>query len=1207
MKNRIGKPLLATALCAALLFGCLPAAAAGKPAQPTWTLVEQIGGASRALLLDGSTLYVGVGRHVLVMDVTDPAHIQVVGQSPLLPQIVEALQRDGQGRLLVCCGDAGLVLLDMAQPAALPVLGRLKTRGLCENVTMYGAFALIADGPQGLLLADIRDPAAPALVAQAYPLAYAYDVAVAGSTAYLAAGGSGILAVDLTDPLAPRELGLTTVAGFQYDVAVKENRLYAASAWGGVNAFTLADPAAPEPVLAVATPGWAFALAPWGDEWLVMDGGNGALLYDLDNNHTEPRASLLTGGIVVAGAAGTDTAFTLDNALGLVAFSHPKPALLQFIASWSPLFDAQDALLDGDALYVAGGQSGMHTYDIRDLNAIRETACFDPRNGAYATDVSDLYGDLYVGETAGSDYWGYCLSTADPLAPVVLSPLRPMSEAPAIKTDGPRRYAYRYETALKMLDITDPANIYEVASFDFSYLHSFAARDSLLAVNAKDKLSLYTTDDQPHLRQLGEIQVSGMASFLAFVDDHTLLTNVGDGLMVYDISHPETPVNIGKLKLNGALTDAYIDGETAYVSAVGYGVYEVDVGDPYNPRRIDTVPTDFESNACAAQGDLLAVADTFGGLALYQRGGGALAMAGGGFAPYPLLMNHTKPQVDKFTAPLDYTRATDGPRVTVTSAADSGAGTLRAALTRVRKDTTITFDPAVFPPDAPQRILLQTPLPEVECHGLTLDASNAGVVLDGSALAEGDGLYLRGSGNTVMGLQILSFPRDGLHMEGECNRVGGNRNVGEGPVGQGNVCSGNARYGVFLTGGGFTVSGNIVGADVTGTSAMGNGDIGLLMDCPYSTVGGVEPGEGNLLCANDPNMQGAGQYTRIIGNIFGLDITGTRPIGIDQWVNLELVNGDMNVTVGGTTFAERNIIAGSTIGVEMRGSLTCQNAVIGNYIGTDITGNVALSSSNDWINGIHVESANFNRIGGQAAGEGNLISGHGRGICLDGYGDDDNLILGNRLGVNAGGTSLLPNRTGIDCASGLHRGVIGGWTAAEGNLIAGGTNAIRASELGIMNFYIAGNTIRRGDGNGIYMARRASGNFIQCNAFDSARNQIVRIDSGNGNQIRANIFTGSPGEQIFLNRQGNGNISPPKGVKAKGDTVTGKTYPNAVVEVYRYEAAGKALTPLGTAFADAKGAFAYVSPQLLKGMTIALLTTDTAGNTSEFGRLVKVR
>mgnify|MGYP000888407883 FL=1 len=195
----------------------------------------------------------------------------------------------------------------------------------------------------------------------------------------------------------------------------------------------------------------------------------------------------------------------------------------------------------------------------------------------------------------------------------------------------------------------------------------------------------------------------------------------------------------------------------------------------------------------------------------------------------------------------------------------------------------------------------------------------------------------------------------------------------------------------------------------------------------------------------------------------------------------------------------------------------------------------------------------------------------------------------------------------IECASGLHRGVIGGWTAAEGNLIVGGTNAIRAAELGIINFYIAGNTIRRGDGNGIYMARRASGNFIQGNAFDSARNQIVRIDSGNGNQIRANIFTGSPGEQIFLNKKGNGNISPPKGVKAKGDTVTGKTYPNAVVEVYRYEAAGKALTPLGTAIADAKGAFAYVSPQPLKGMTIALLTTDTACNTSEFGRLIKVK
>jgi hypothetical protein len=74
---------------------------------------------------------------------------------------------------------------------------------------------------------------------------------------------------------------------------------------------------------------------------------------------------------------------------------------------------------------------------------------------------------------------------------------------------------------------------------------------------------------------------------------------------------------------------------------------------------------------------------------------------------------------------------------TVTSTADSGAGSLRACMAQLGAGDVITFDTTIFPPGNPQTITLDNPLPEVVTDNVTIDGSNAGVVLDGSGTPEG--------------------------------------------------------------------------------------------------------------------------------------------------------------------------------------------------------------------------------------------------------------------------------------------------------------------------------------------------------------------------------------------------------------------------------------------------------------------------------------
>src|SRR3990172_7352999 len=144
-----------------------------------------------------------------------------------------------------------------------------------------------------------------------------------------------------------------------------------------------------------------------------------------------------------------------------------------------------------------------------------------------------------------------------------------------------------------------------------------------------------------------------------------------------------------------------------------------------------------------------------------------------------------------------------GRTLLVSSTADSGLGTLRQAMQDARPYDVITFDPTVFPPDAPATISLSSGLPELTQGDITIDASDAGVILVGSNFTSPDpqhGLSISSNRNIIRGLQITGFSDAGIGLYGgaQHNVIGGDRSVGDGPLGQGNLISGNGNFGVGL-------------------------------------------------------------------------------------------------------------------------------------------------------------------------------------------------------------------------------------------------------------------------------------------------------------------------------------------------------------------------------------------------------------------------
>lgn len=1195
MKRRV----ITWLVCLALVLSCVPARAQAEETDGGWKLVGQTGGMTKALLAEGTTLYVGSGLHVLIVDDATPGTLHVLGTSPLLPDFVEGITSDGAGKLYVSCGLGGLVVLDVKNPAKTAILGVLDTRGYTEGVTLSGNYALVADGPQGLQIVDVADPAHMRTVSEAYPLAYVYDVAVVGNIAYLAGGGSGVFTVDLTDPKHPVEAGLTPLEGFTYDLELLSGKLYAACAWGGVTALSLDSPLAPKRSVNAQTSGWAMALTAFGTDLLVLDGADGAMIYGVEPGALVHRSTYTLGGFVLAGAVNGTTAYVLDREKGLLLLDCNERRAPVLTGRWMPLLEGRRLTMQDEACYVAGGLSGMHVFDMKNTASPAETYWYDT-GGGYANQVLLDHGTVYLTTHLATQEPLALFDGADPLLPKKLGAVpndeKIFNSAFRAMCMGDGTLLIAGEQCDITVNIDDLTKPYALGRINLENPINVDSSGSLMISTNSNALQLVDVSDPANPRLISELPKNSGGEAIRFINPTTVITSADPGIWIVDVSDPQNPKKISELKIAGSVMDIFLDGTTAYLTNLGDGIQIVDLSDLTKPVFTDSFTTIGLAYDCFVKDGLVYVADSYAGMTVYQKDGSKQDNTG---AAQSVTSNLSlKTREEQFSLNLyssNQPTPTEAFQSVVTSAADSGAGTLRDALERLQLNTTITFDPAVFPVDHPVTIALESQLPEIASDHLTIDASNAGVILDGSKLKDGSGLRIYSFYNRIMGLQIVHFPQHGIDLQGGDSIVGGDRTIGTGPMGQGNRLSGNGWYGLRVGGFGHTVLGNYVGVDLAGEKPDPNFDGIFITESRDITVGSVRPGEGNLISGNQSiNIDSWGDHTRIFGNIIGLNATGTKAMNTETGSNVTLESGVMNTIVGGTTPGERNIIAGAGFGVVFSDPNSYQCAVIGNYIGTDITGTKAIPNHEGvllWTSGNH-------RVGGTRAGEGNLICGNQNGIQLNGYGVSENILLGNTIGLGANGKPL-PNDTGISINMGQKHVIIGGYTQAEGNQIYGGTIAMRITDRGIQACYIAGNTIDNPGGAGIYFENGSNHNFVQANTLTKWRYNAVRVDYGAGNMLRANLHAGSkPQEIILLMEGGNGGLIAPEVTASTPNGFSGKTVPFGRVETYLFDA--KDIHSLGFTNADANGAFTGAYPELVGGKRFVLLVTDPFGNTSSF-------
>jgi hypothetical protein len=217
----------------------------------------------------------------------------------------------------------------------------------------------------------------------------------------------------------------------------------------------------------------------------------------------------------------------------------------------------------------------------------------------------------------------------------------------------------------------------------------------------------------------------------------------------------------------------------------------------------------------------------------------------------------------------------------VNTATDNGPGSLRQAMLDAQRSDEISFDPAIFPPNSPTSIILTSSLPEISQGNLTIDASNAGVILDGSQVT-GHGLSISSNSNTIRGLQIVGFSDAGIGLFGgaKFNIIGGDPKIGIGQLGQGNLLSGNGNFGIGLwnTGTSYnTIQGNLIGIGLDTTYSLGQARDGIHSNgadnnlITSNVIGGNDSGIYLCCAANGNNI--------VTNNIIGTDAGGENDLG----------------------------------------------------------------------------------------------------------------------------------------------------------------------------------------------------------------------------------------------------------------------------------------------------------------------------------------
>ena len=593
------------------------------------------GGGTATVAVNGNLAYISRGVQLDVLNVSNPAAPLLLGSYAGIEPIHD-IDLVGS-RAYLTLGLGGIGVLDVSNPAAIRWLGGIDTPGIAYDITVVGNLAYVADGPDGggLRIIDVTNPTQLRELG-AYKDIPAYDLQIEGSTVYVAAASRKVAVIDVSNPAKP------TLIDQSY--------------------YPLGDAAA------------GIALTP--THVLVAAGGEDLIILN-KNGLSYNRDIELPGtakDVIISGTTAYVTSY--EGLLHIVDVS--DIAAPQLLATYATNGSAWDVRVQDGRAYVADGFGGleivdlsiateprllgeygassvngfvssgkyMYTYGQGNIEAFDMTVPAAPKNTATLPNTAtivdgDTEGNLLLLAQAGTytqgeiGYHGGGLKVIDITQPAQLTPLAtyPVSTSHSVDVVGSTAYLCA-DDGLHILDISKPAvpALRKLVAltpgrntpcFDVQVIDGIAYVAALVNDSVGFRIINVQNPDAPEM--LSQVETNSYRSPIIRVVGTRMYILGSSILNIYDVSNPRLPVLINSYFPLGSFLPLYdidIQGNLAYL-VIGDGfnrgeVEAVDFTNPDKPVYLWSIPVLPDVRQVKVDGALMYLAAKQGGLRTFS-------------------------------------------------------------------------------------------------------------------------------------------------------------------------------------------------------------------------------------------------------------------------------------------------------------------------------------------------------------------------------------------------------------------------------------------------------------------------------------------------------------------------------------------------------------------------------------------------------------
>lgn len=447
-------------------------------------------------------------------------------------------------------GHQGLRVVDVHNPNAPRVIGKVNTPGHANNVWLSGDYAYVADGSGGLVIADVSDPDNPAFTGHLPTPGTTAGVFADGKWAYLADGPNGLVTVNVIDPAAPYAVATVATPGLAKAVWVSADHAYVAMGGAGLGVVDVSNPEAPVWVRQVPIGGECEDLCVEGDRIYLVSYGESSLVVADISDRDNPRliGNCFVGdvydigvdnGVIVVSAGGNDAGMTVLRAgdgYSAKQFWQGRPGVG---AGW------RIGVADGTVACIAGRDGILRTVDVSAPAApgMLGEALF----GGLPNAVAAREGIAGVAtEEEGVTFF----DISDPRVPRVLSTVETSGSATAVELPGDG-YAYvatlLAAEAVVVVDLQaggEPVAVASVAmeagatdlAYYQGYLYVGSSAHGVHLVDVHDPLVPVLAPGRVANRHASELAIEG---------NHLYIAGSFSSFRVFDLSDPVQPLRVG--------------------------------------------------------------------------------------------------------------------------------------------------------------------------------------------------------------------------------------------------------------------------------------------------------------------------------------------------------------------------------------------------------------------------------------------------------------------------------------------------------------------------------------------------------------------------------------------------------------------------------------------------------------------------------------